>query len=184
MLGVEHGLHHAGVAALRGEAVEMLLHGYRVGGRLLRGRIVPLADHLDHVPLLARLAESLVDAVVAIGVDRGAGDAANFEDLAAVRDILDQPVAPEHAEALLVDVDVDGVFRVEDVVEGDEHDAGSLRPLDDRAERLRVLGVDDDRVIAGIDEVVDRGDLRGDVLAGRDDLELLQLGGDFRLSAA
>jgi len=34
----------------------------------------------------------------------------------------------------------------------------------------------------GIDKVVDRGDLRGNVLAGRNDLELLDLGGDFRRS--
>src|SRR5437764_3142238 len=35
------------------------------------------------------------------------------------------------------------------------------------SEGLRVLRIDDDRVIAGIDEVVDRGDLRGDIFAGR-----------------
>ena len=46
---------------------------------------------------------------------------------------------------------------------------------------VRVLRVDDDRVEAGIDEVVDRGDLRGDVLAGRDDLEFLELGRDVGL---
>ena len=49
--------------------------------------------------------------------------------------VLDQPVAPEHAEALLVDVDVDRVLGVEDVVEGDEDDAGFLGALDHRARR-------------------------------------------------
>ena len=94
MLGVDHGLHDAGVAALGGDAVERALHGDRIGRRLLRRRIIPLADDLDDVPLLAGGVERLVDAVVAVGVDRGAGDAAHFEDLAAVRDVLDQPVGP------------------------------------------------------------------------------------------
>ena len=95
--------------------------------------------------------------------------------------VLDQPVGPEHAEALLVDVDVDRVLGVEDVVEGDEDDAGFLGALDHRAEGRRVLGVDDDGVIARVDEVVDRRDLRRHVLAGRDDLEFLELGGDVGL---
>ena len=42
-------------------------------------------------------------------------------------------LAQQYAEALLVDVDVDGVLGVEDVVERDEHDAGVLGALDDRA---------------------------------------------------
>ncbi len=56
-----------------------------------------------------------------------------------------------------------------------------LARLHDRLEGGRVLRVDDDRVIAGIDEVVDRRDLRRDILAGRDDLELLQHLLDVRL---
>src|SRR5262249_8899562 len=115
------------------------------------------------------------------GVDRGAGHAAHLENLAAIGDVLDQPVGPQHTQPLLIDVDIDSVLGVEDVVEGDEDHAGRLRALDHRPERFRVLRVDDDRVIAGIDEVVDRGDLRGDILAGRHDLELLQLRGDIRL---
>ena len=71
--------------------------------------------------------------------------------------------------------------RVENVVERHQHDACVVGALDDRLERRRILRVDDDRVEAGIDEIVDRGDLRGDVLAGRDDLELLELGGDVGL---
>ena len=71
MLGVDHRLDHAGVAALRGDAVEMLLHRDRVGGGLLRGRIVPLAEDLDDVPLLARLVERFMDAIMAVAVDGG-----------------------------------------------------------------------------------------------------------------
>jgi hypothetical protein len=91
------------------------------------------------------------------------------------------PVGPEDAETLLVDIDVDRVLGVENVVEGDEHDTGLLGALDHRAEGCRVLCVDDDRVKTGIDEVVDGGDLRRNILAGRNDLELLELGGDVGL---
>ena len=175
MPSVDEGLHHAGVAALGGDAVEVLLHGDGVGRRLLGGRIVPLADHFHHVPFLAGGIEGLMNPGMTVGVHRGAGDAAHFEDLAAAGQVLDQPVGPEHAEALLVDVDIDRILGIENVIEGDEDDSGVLGPLDHGREGLRVLRIDNDRVIAGIDEVVDRADLGGDVLAGRDDLELLQL---------
>ena len=114
-------------------------------------------------------------------VDRGAGDAANFEDLAAVGKVAGKPLRPIDAETLLVDVDVDRILGVENVVERDQHNARGVGALDHRLERLGILRVGDDRVISGIDEIVDRGDLRGDVLAGRDDLELLKLGGDIGL---
>ena len=96
---------------------------------------------------------------------------------------LARAIAPVVAETLLVDIDVDRLLGVEDVVERHEHDAGVVGTLDHRFKCRRVLGVDDDRRQAGIDEVVDRGDLRGDVLAGRDDLEFLELGLDVGLAA-
>jgi hypothetical protein len=95
--------------------------------------------------------------------------------------MLVEPLRPIDPEALLVDVDVDGVFAIENVVEGHQDDARVVGALDDRLERRWVLGVDDDRVEAGIDEIIDRGDLRGDVLASRDNLELLELGGNVGL---
>ena len=122
-----------------------------------------------------------MDAVVTVAIDRGSGDSAHFQDLAAVRHVFDQPLRPVDAEPFLVDVDVDGVLGVEGVVEGDQHDARFVGAPDHRLESVRVLHVDHDRVEAGIDEIVDRGDLRGDVLAGRDDLELLEPGRDVRL---
>ena len=181
LLGVEHRLDDAGIAALGGISVEVLLHRNGVGGHLLRRRIVPLAVDLDDVPLLAALCQRLMDAVVTVAVDGSAGDAAHFEDLAAVRQMLVEPFRPVDAKALLIDVDVDRILRVENVVERDKHDARVVGALDHRLEGRRVLRVDDDRVETGIDEVVDRGDLRGNVLAGGDDLELLELGGDVGL---
>ena len=122
-----------------------------------------------------------MDAVMTVAVDRGARDAAHFENLAAIGNMFRQPFTPVDAKTLLVDVDVDRILRVENVVEGDEHDARVVGALDDRLERRRILRIDDDRVEAGIDEIVDRRDLRGDVLASRNDLEFLELGGDVRL---
>ena len=117
-------LHDAGVAALRGDAVEVLVHGDRVGGHLLGGAVVPLADHLDHVPLLARGLERLVDAVVAVGSTEVPATPRTSRILPPFGRCLISHLAQQHAEALLVDVDVDGVFGVEDVVEGDQDDAG------------------------------------------------------------
>ena len=154
----------------------MLLHSDCVGGHLLRGRVVPFAVDFDDVPLLAGLIQRLVDAVVTVAVDGSAGDAAHFEDLAAIGQMLVEPLRPIDPEALLVDIDVDRVFAIENIVERHQNDACVIGSLDDGLERRRILSVDDDRVEAGIDEIIDCCDLRGDVLAGRDDLELLELG--------
>jgi hypothetical protein len=181
MLGVEHRLDDTRIAALSGKAVEVLLYGDRVRGHLLRGRVVPPAEHFDDVPLFAALIQGFMDSRVAVIVDRRAGDAAHFEDLAPVWQMLVEPLRPKDTKPLLVDVNVDRVLGVEGVVERDEHYACFLRSFDDRLERFRILGVSHDRVVTGIDEVVDRGDLRRDVVAGRDDLEFLELGGDFGL---
>ena len=118
---------------------------------------------------------------MAVLVDRGAGNAAHFENLAALGQMAVEPFRPIDAKALLVDVDVDRILGVENVVEGDEHHARGVGALDDWLERFWILRVNDNRVVAGIDEIVDRGDLGRDVFAGRDDLEFLELGGDVRL---
>ena len=181
MLGVDHRLHDSGVAALRRDRVELLVHGDRVGRDLLRRRVVPLADHFDRVPLLARGLEHFLDALMPVAIDRGAGHPTHLEHLAAVRHVLHQPFGPVLAESLLVDVDVDRLFGVQDVVERHQHDARVVGALDHRLEGCRILRVHHDRVIARVNEIVDRGDLRGDVLAGGDDLELLELRGNVRL---
>ena len=53
-------------------------------------------------------------------------------------------------------------------VDRDHDDAGRLRPLDRRLDRLRVGGVEQDHVDAGGDEVVDLGELLVQVVVGRD----------------
>ena len=181
MTGIHQRSDRTGRAALNGDAVELLVDGDRIGGDLLGGAVIPHADDLNHFPVLAGGIEHLVNALVAIAIDRGPRHAAHLENLPAIRYVGDQPIGPQLAQALLVDVDVDGLVGVERVVECHEYNAGGVGALDDRREGGRVLGVHDDRVVAGVDEVVDRGDLRGEILAGRDDLELLELGGDVGL---
>src|SRR5205823_13399756 len=107
MLGIDHGLNNTGVAALRRDRVEMLVHGDRIRGYFLRRRIVPFADHFDRVPLLARGLQHFLDTIVTVAIHRCAGDTAHFEHLAAARYVLHQPFGPILAESFLVDVDVD-----------------------------------------------------------------------------
>ncbi len=75
--------------------------------------------------------------------------------------------------------------RLYHVIKGQEHYPGGVGAFDDRRKRGRIQGVHDDRVIARVDKVVRRGDLCGEILAGRDHFELLQLaldGGLIRIS--
>ena len=148
MLGVDHRLDDAGVAALCGDGVEVLVHGDRIRGHLLRGGIVPLADHFDRVPFLARSLEDLLDALVAVTIDGRARDAADFKHPAALGDVLHEIFRPVLAEPLLVDVDVDRLLGIEDVVERHQHDARIVGALDHRLERRRILGVHHDGIVA------------------------------------
>jgi hypothetical protein len=59
------------------------MDGDGIGRHLLRRAVIPFADDFDGLPLLAGRSERFLDAVVAVGIDRGAGDTAHFEDLAA-----------------------------------------------------------------------------------------------------
>src|SRR5438445_261207 len=108
---VEEGAHGTGRAALHIDAGEILVDGDRVGGRLLRRAVIPLADHLDHLELLARFVQDLVKPVVPIAIDRVPRGPADLEELAAVGfDLLEQPLRRETAELDLVHVDDDVVI--------------------------------------------------------------------------
>ena len=150
---------------------------------LLRRSVVPHADHFDDLEGLAGLAEHFAEAFVTIAVDRVAGHAAHFEQLAGVgRDVAEQPVGHHLAHQVLVFVDLQDLVGIEHVVEGHEHDTGLVGAADDGAEGGRIDRDRDDRVVAGIDEVIDRGELRGDVGSGGDDLEFLDERRDLGLS--
>ena len=138
VLGVEHRLHDTGVAALR-EAVEMLLQRSHVGGDLLRCRIVPLAVDFDNVPLLAGHHQRLVDAVVTVAVDPRCRRRRVFRGCCRRSADACRAVQPNRPQALLVDVDVDRVFTIENIVERHQDDARVVGALDPQVESRRVL---------------------------------------------
>ena len=101
------------------------------------------------------LGERLLEAHVAVGVGRVAGDAAHVVDVALAAQLLEQPLGAEVRVLDLVVVEVVGV-RVGDVgVDRDGHDAGGLRLLERRVEGVGVVRVEDDRVDALRDQVTD-----------------------------
>ena len=83
MLGGHHRLHGAIRAALREHAVEMAVHGERIGGHLLRGAGVPIANHLGDVELVACAFHDFAEADMAVTVDRIARQAAHLDFVAA-----------------------------------------------------------------------------------------------------
>ena len=88
-------------------------------------------------------------------VDRGAGKAADLEQVAALglelRHLLDFLLA----HVLEVDDDAPGAGLGDDAVEGDDDDAGVAGLLDGAVERVGRGGVDDDGVVALQDQVLD-----------------------------
>ncbi len=88
-------------------------------------------------------------------VDRGAGKAADLEQVSALglefRHLLDFLLA----HVLEVDDDTVGAGLGDDAVERDDDDAGVTGLLDRAVQRVRRSGVDDDRVIALQDKVLD-----------------------------
>ena len=97
-------------------------------------RLVGARDHLDAAGLDHR------HDLAGLGVNPRHG-------VAAVGHVLHQPFSPVLAKPLLVDVDVDRLFGVEDVVERHQHDARVVGALDHRLESRRILRVHHDRVV-------------------------------------
>ncbi len=99
-------------------------------------------------------------------VDRGAGEAADLQEVAALglelRHLLDFLLA----HVLEVDDDAVGAGLGDDAVEGDDDDAGVAGLLDRAVQRVGRDGVDDDGVIALQDQILDLGGLRRHFLVG------------------
>ena len=99
-------------------------------------------------------------------VDRGSGKAADFEQVSALglefRHLLDFLLA----HVFEVDDDAVGARLGDDAVEGDDDNAGVASLLDRAIQRVGRGGVDDDRVIALQDEVLDLRRLRRHFLVG------------------
>ncbi len=123
-------------------------------------------------------------------VDRGAREAADFQQVAALRLELRHLVDFLLAHRLEVDDDAIGAGLGDDAVEGDDDDAGVAGLLDRAVQRVGRGGVDDDRVVALQDQVLDLRGLRrhflvggGEDVGGGDDVVLDRLLGDERRSS-
>jgi hypothetical protein len=115
-------------------------------------------------------------------IDRLAGRAAHKEQAGrAGVGFLEQELGGLVADAILINVDLDGAGVFDDVVEGQDDGARIIRLAHHAAEGGGAVGIDDDGVEALVDEVVHRGDLGGKILADGDDLELGQILGDLGL---
>ena len=73
-------------------------------------------------------------------------------------------------------VDQDNLVRIDDNVERDHNHVRGGGAVHRWTVRRRVVGDHDDGVIAGVDELVDRADLGGDILADADHLEFGHVG--------
>ncbi len=85
--------------------------------------------------------------------------------------VAEQIFAGQSSDIGLGLVDHDDLVRIDDYVERNHDHVRGSGALHRRTVRRRVVGDHDDRVIAGVDELVDRADLRGDILADADHLE-------------
>ena len=105
--------------------------------RLLRRRLVPVAGHRADDLELGMRGDAFEDAGVDGVVDRGAGEAADLEQVAALglelRHLLDFLLA----HVLEVDDDALGAGLGDDAVEGDDDDAGVAGLLDRRRSARR-----------------------------------------------
>ena len=99
-------------------------------------------------------------------VDRRSREAADFEQVPALRLELRHLLDFLLAHVLEVDDHAIGARLGDDAVEGDDDDAGVAGLLDRAVQRVGRSGVDDDRVIALQDEVLDLGGLGRHFLVG------------------
>ena len=120
------------------------------------------ADDLE----LRVLGDALVDALRDLVVDEHAGEAADFEQLAALRQLVLEVEDLVLAHLLEVDRDPPGAGLGDDAVEGDDDHAGVAGFLDRAVQRVGRGGVEDDRVIALQHEVLDLRRLLGHLVLG------------------
>ena len=136
------------VAALVDDADDVGERRQDARHRLLRRGLVPIAgDRADDLEL-GMVLDGFDDAVVDGLVDRRAGEAADLEEVAALRLELRHLHDFLLAHVLEVDDHAPGAGLGDDAVEGDDDDAGITSLLDGAVQRIGRRGVDDDRVIA------------------------------------
>ena len=167
--GRGEGLRRAvAVAALRHDRDDVLRQARQdAGDRRLRLRLVPVAVHRADDLELRVLGDAFVDALGDLVVDEDAGEAADLEQLAALRELVLQVEHLVLAHLLEVDRDAPGARLRDDAVEGDDGDAGVAGLLHRAVQRVRRGGVQHDRVVALQYEVLDLRRLLGDLVLGR-----------------
>ena len=120
------------------------------------------ADDLE----LRVLGDALVDARGDLVVDEDAGEAADLEQVAALRQLLGEVEHLVLAHLLEVDRDPPGAGLGDDAVEGDDGDPGVAGLLDRAVQAFGRGGVEDDRVVALQDQVLDLRRLLGHLVLG------------------
>ena len=167
--GGREGLRGAvAVAALRHHRDDVLRQARQdAGDGGLRLRLVPVAVHGADDLELRVLGDALVDALGDLVVDEHAGEAADLEQLAALRHLVLEVEDLVLAHLLEVDRDAPGAGLGHDAVEGDDGHAGVAGFLDRAVQRVRRGGVQDDRVVALQHQVLDLRGLLGHLVLGR-----------------
>src|SRR4051812_42842614 len=110
------------------------------------------------------LGNAIQDTLMDSLVDRGSGKTADLEKIAALRLELRHLLDFLQAHVLEVDDHAPGARLGDRAVEGYDYDAGIAGLLDGAVQSIRRGGIDDDRVVALQDQVLDLRCLRRDFL--------------------
>ncbi len=114
MLGIHHRLHDTGIAApRRSDTVEGTTGRNRVRSCFLGNAVVPFADNFRHGEFLAGRTQRLLNAIVPIRIDRGAGNPRTSRTLPPLGMCFTSQSAQMTSKTLLIDIDVDGVFGID-----------------------------------------------------------------------
>ena len=118
-----------------------------------------------------KLAAKTASALGAAHLHRREGVEHEHHDIAFAADAVDDIVAVSAAMAYAVGGDVGGEQRIAAGIHADDRDAGVLGGLQ-AGRHLGRIDVDDDRVDALVDHVLDAADHGGDVAGGIDDVDV------------
>jgi hypothetical protein len=154
-----------GRAEVRDDDVDLRVLGDGRGQHLLRLGGIPVRDLerlLTDEGVLARGVEDLVQSLGLVGPLAVAGRAAQEQDVAAVRQVLLDPLGPEHPGLLEVAADEDVVvlpcLATGSHPVGHGHHTGAVRAAQGGQDRLAGVGEDDQRVHALRHHALDVGD--------------------------
>src|SRR4051794_31910883 len=131
--------------ALAPDTRDVGIRGERCGGCRLRLAWVPLAIDLDVAHAGVRL-EDLVGTVPAVGVDTRACDTIDHQHLALAPGFINKELGPAAPHLDLIFVDKNDFLRINNIVEGYDHDAIGSGLIEDICLATRSIRVYDDRL--------------------------------------